>query len=147
MAKPKKAVFDTNVLISALLWTGIPHKLIEYVERGKVKCYATLDMLHELEEVIERPKFTDRITELKTSVDEIMLSVLNTVTIIRKTKPPSLLPSELPRDADDVMFIECALFAKARFLISGDLDLLVLKKVRKVEILSPKEFLRRLEAA
>jgi len=147
MAKPKRAIFDTNVWISALLWTGVPHKLLEHADRGKVKCYATIDMLHELEEVLDRPKFADRIAELETSVEEIMLSVLNTVTIIKKTRLPSLLPSELPRDADDAMFIECALLAKAKYLVSGDPDLLVLKRVRAVEILSPAEFLRRLEAA
>lgn len=147
MAKPTKAIFDTNVWISALLWTGTPHKLLEHLDRGKLKCYATIDMLHELEEVLERRKFIDRIAELETAVAEIMLSALNTVTIIKKTKPPILLPSESPRDADDVMFIECALLAKAKYIISGDPDLLVLKQVRAVEILSPKEFLRRLEVA
>jgi putative PIN family toxin of toxin-antitoxin system len=49
---------------------------------------------------------------------------------------------QLCRDPDDNKFIDCAIAGKARFLVSGDEDLLVLQKVMNLEILNPQQFLR-----
>jgi len=42
--------------------------------------------------------------------------------------------------------LACAIAARADFVVSGDEDLLTLKRVRGVEILSPREALRRLQS-
>ena len=35
-----KMVFDTNVIVSALLWTGIPHELLVMAKKGgNQPCY------------------------------------------------------------------------------------------------------------
>ena len=47
------------------------------------------------------------------------------------------------RDNDDDKFIHCALSAKALYIVSGDQDLLVLKKVKGIEIITAKSFLER----
>jgi predicted nucleic acid-binding protein len=48
----------------------------------------------------------------------------------------------LYRDPKDDMLLECCLAARARFLVSGDKDLLTLKKVPfNLKIVSPREFL------
>ena len=47
------------------------------------------------------------------------------------------------RDPDDNKFIDCAISGRAPFLVSGDEDLLVLKKVMSVEILNPRQFLHK----
>lgn len=62
--RPIKVVMDTNVLISALLWEGIPHHCLELIESGTLKCYATVEILSELEGVLSRKKFEKRISEL-----------------------------------------------------------------------------------
>jgi putative PIN family toxin of toxin-antitoxin system len=48
------------------------------------------------------------------------------------------------RDPKDDMFLDCAVAAVAKYVISGDKDLLTLKNVSGVEILSPATFLSRL---
>jgi uncharacterized protein len=45
------------------------------------------------------------------------------------------------RDPHDDKFLSCALAASARFLVTGDSDLLSLGKYKKVGIISPEVFL------
>ena len=47
----------------------------------------------------------------------------------------------VPRDPDDNAVLECALEGKATFVISGDKDLLDMKKFRNIEIVRASEFL------
>jgi predicted nucleic acid-binding protein len=44
------------------------------------------------------------------------------------------------RDKDDNNIIALAVSAKADFIITGDKDLLVLKKYKSIRIVSPREF-------
>ncbi len=50
---------------------------------------------------------------------------------------------KLCRDPDDDKFINCALAAKAVYIVSGDSDLLVLKGKSPIEIVTPAEFYRK----
>ena len=57
---------------------------------------------------------------------------------------PSPLPASTP-DADDEMFVECAVTANADYLVTGDKEhLLVLKQVRGIRIVAASEFLATL---
>lgn len=46
-----RAVFDTNVLLSALLWGGPPHALLEQVRNGTVTLISSPALLAELARV------------------------------------------------------------------------------------------------
>jgi putative PIN family toxin of toxin-antitoxin system len=52
-----RVVLDANVVISGLLWTGIPHRLIRAAESGDFVPVASLAMLQEVRDALERPKF------------------------------------------------------------------------------------------
>ena len=52
-----RAVIDTNVLLSALLWGGTPRALLEHVRNGTVTLISSQALLAELARVLERPKF------------------------------------------------------------------------------------------
>jgi putative PIN family toxin of toxin-antitoxin system len=52
-----RAVIDTNVLLSGLLWHGTPHLLIEQVRAGTLTLVSSPALLAELAEVIARAKF------------------------------------------------------------------------------------------
>ena len=55
-----------------------------------------------------------------------------------------IIPSEkvsLCRDPKDNQFLELCLAASADYLVTGDKDLLVLKKFQQTQIFSPKQFL------
>lgn len=50
---------------------------------------------------------------------------------------------KVSRDSDNDKFIECAVNAKAIYIVSGDKDLLVLEKYDDIEIITAKEFCDR----
>ncbi|MFQ5865370.1 MAG: putative toxin-antitoxin system toxin component, PIN family, partial [bacterium] len=98
-------VMDTNVLVSALLWNGIPHEILKLVKVGKVKLFVTIEILNEIEEVLNRDKFTNRILDLRTSVEELMLGLINLVEIVKINRKIKLKPKEIPSDVDDIIFL------------------------------------------
>ncbi|MCL4550295.1 MAG: putative toxin-antitoxin system toxin component, PIN family [Bacteroidetes bacterium] len=65
-----------------------------------------------------------------------MIIVLDTNVLIAAF----ISPSEICRDKDDNNILETAVAAKANVIISGDKDLLVLKKYKNISIISPREF-------
>lgn len=48
----------------------------------------------------------------------------------------------LSQDADDDKFIEVAVVGVCDYIISGDKDLLVLKHYKKIQIITPSEYLQ-----
>ena len=62
-----QAVFDTNVLVSALLWHGPPHVLLEQVRNGSIALITSPALLAELADVIGRAKFDAILTRTNTS--------------------------------------------------------------------------------
>ncbi len=49
------------------------------------------------------------------------------------------------RDEDDLKFLKCAVSGKADFLVSGDKDLLSVKEIEGVRIITPAELKRFLK--
>ena len=39
------AVFDTNLLISGILWRGTPFQLLKWAEEGRLRIYTSLEIL------------------------------------------------------------------------------------------------------
>lgn len=139
-----KVILDSNVFVSGLLWRGKPYQILKLIENGKITCFATIEIIDEIEDVLGREKFSGRLDMLETSVDELMLAVTHYVNIVKKSKKLKLKPSEQPEDPDDVMFIECAATVGAEYVVSGDPHLLDLKYVRGIKILTPAEFLKEI---
>jgi predicted nucleic acid-binding protein len=56
------------------------------------------------------------------------------------------LPGRVCRDADDDLVLAAALAAKADAIVTGDQDLLVLKRFKGIPILNPRDCLALLAA-
>jgi predicted nucleic acid-binding protein len=54
------------------------------------------------------------------------------------------LSKQRSRDADDDSLLACALACRAKIIISRDEDLLVLEKLFGIDIMTPRQFLRKL---
>jgi putative PIN family toxin of toxin-antitoxin system len=136
-----RLVLDTNVYISGLLWTGIPHGLIRLAEATDVTLVTTPAIMEELREVLGRPKFRLRIRTLQTSVSELMESLLSIVEVVQD------LPIEpvIKRDPDDDKILACAIAAQADWIVSGDDHLLSLKRYKGIPIATPRQFSRAWE--
>ena len=137
MAKVR-VVPDTNVYVSALLWTGIPHRLLRLAEAGEVTLVTTPAIMEELREVLGRPKFRLRISTLQTSVAELMESLLSAVEVI----PDLAIEPVIKRDPDDDKILACAVAAQAEWLISGDDHLLSVKRYKGIAIVTSSQFFR-----
>lgn len=140
MAKVR-IVPDTNVYVSALLWTGIPHRLLRLAEEGELTLVTSPAIMEELREVLRRPKFRLRIRSLQTSVAELMESLLSVLEVI----PDSAIEPVIRRDPDDDKILACADAADVPWLISGDDHLLSLKRYKGIAIVTPSQFLRARE--
>lgn len=131
-----RVVPDTNVFISALLWTGIPHRLLRLAEEGELTLVTTPEIMQELREVLGRPKFRLRIRTLQTSVAELMESLLSMVEVI----PDLPIEPVIKRDPDDDKVLACAVAAQADWLVSGDDHLLSLRRYKEIPIVTPGQF-------
>lgn len=127
-----KAVFDTNVLIAAFLTEGVCSKLLVRARKGECDLILSQDIIREFEKVLIK-KFAlsqQEITDVRAVLTEA------TKEIVRQVGPIE----PVCRDRDDNKILACALAADADLLITGDEDLLIMKKYGKTRIISPKEF-------
>lgn len=133
-----RAVLDTNVLVSALLFTGPPSQLVPAWQSGRLRPVLSAEILEEYLRVLAYPKFKLTDTEIHGLIEEDLLPFVDTV----RTKPATV---PALRDPDDLKFIACAKQAGVSWLVSGDDDLLSLGTVGSVEIVSVPTFLQHLK--
>lgn len=133
-----RAVIDTNVLLSGLLWHGAPHTLLEGVREGMLGLVSSPALLAELERVISRPKFDAILTRSQTSPHQSLAELRQLAEIIE----PAPLPQPICRDPDDDAVLALAIAAQADLIISGDDDLLTLAHYRGIQIVTPAEAVR-----
>ena len=130
------AVFDTNLLISGVLWKGIPFKLLRWAEERHLRIYTSLEILAEVYRVLHYPKFQQYIDNQQASPGELFAKIASLCTVVQVDQVVEGVCS----DADDEKFLSCALAANVAVLVSGDKHLLDLKKYRSIRILTAREF-------
>lgn len=124
---------DTNVLISALMFGGNPRLILEKVIRGDIELYLSEALISELGEVLKRPKFG-----LPLSIVNQILSELSAISELVR---PSRSIYKVKVDPADNRILECAIDAKAEFIVSGDKHLLDLKEFKSIRIVNPQHFI------
>ena len=133
-----RAVLDTNVLVSALLFTGPPSKLVPAWQSGRLRPLLSAEILEEYLRVLAYPQFTLTDGEVRRLIEDDLLPFVDT----NRTKP-LIVPSL--RDPDDLKFIACAIESNVRWLVSGDDALLSLRRFESIEIVSVSTFLNLLK--
>ena len=132
-----RAVLDTNVVISAIFFGGIPLKIVRAAFAKKVELVASRAVLREYREVAERLHVQFPSVNYRRP-----LSILESKLIIVR---PVALGETVCRDPDDDAIIACALGGKAKVICSGDDDLLALNGFRGLEIMQPSDFCQRMK--
>ena len=131
-----RVVLDTNVVVSALLFTGISSKLVPLWQGGGITALVSRDILEEYLRVLSYPKFKLSEGDIKGLIQEELLPYVDVVKPWRRLRV-------VDRDPSDDKFVECAVAGKARVIISGDKDLLSIGRYRKILIQSPAQFLEK----
>jgi putative PIN family toxin of toxin-antitoxin system len=127
------AVFDTNILFSATGWRGNPFQCVERARAGKVQAVTCPELIEELAEKLK--------ARLNFSAEQTAETVADYLGFLRVVQIPKVLDA-VPRDPEDNMVLECAIEGQARYIVSGDNDLLVLKRFRDIEIVRASDFLQ-----
>ena len=130
-----KVVVDTNVIVAGLVAEGVCRDILK---RRLPACelFTSQSLLDELAQKM-RDKFGLDPTELP------LLKIYEDTATVVKTKP---LPQPVCRDEDDDDVLATALAAKAEIILTGDKDLLTLKTFAGIKILSPRQFVERMDA-
>lgn len=132
-----RVVLDTNVVVSAVIHNGKSrHLLKKTVEDGKYVMITSDEMLNEVVDVLRRPKF-------RMGEDEIegVLFALVSSSYIKVLKSRFKIVKE---DPDDNVIINTAYDGRADYIVSGDDDLLRIKKFKGIHIVTVTEMLELL---
>ena len=134
MPNPRKikVIFDTNIWISFLIGKRLA-SIKEFISNGRIQIVLTEQLITEIELVTRRPKLQKYFHP--ESVEEL-LSLIQTIGKIYHIKPKHYLS----RDAKDNFLLDLIEKSKANYLVTGDNDLLELRKFQTASILTPKEF-------
>ena len=139
MTNELRVVFDTTVVVSAvLLPRSAPRQAFDRAqEQGKL--LISVATVEELNEVLRHPRFDKYIRE--TQRLEFLAMLIREAELVDVAE----VVTEC-RDPKDNKFLELAVSGKAMCLISGDKDLLVLHPFRGIPIITCQAFLRQEQA-
>ena len=129
-----RIVFDTNVVVSAILFAGsMPRRAIELaLLKGTILISTALS--EEMNRVIVQDRF-DRYVSRRQR--ERFLELL-----IRESEHIEITESiQVCRDPKDDRVLELAVCGNAAYIVTGDADLLVLNPFRGIGVLRPAAFL------
>lgn len=129
-----RIVVDTNVYISALRYEGASLRALDEVLTGDFLLLISAPLQEELLRVLHE-KFGYTINEINETAASLW----------RRTEwiAPQQSVHVCADDADNRV-LECALAGGAKFIVSGDRQLLELGPVEGLEIVSPNDFLGRM---
>ncbi len=132
-----RAVVDTNVIVSGLLFGGLPYKIVRAAMVRKYTWVTSPILIDEIERVMSYPKFGLSNSEA-TALTAPLFSIAEIVVPVKTI-------SAIERCPADNRVLECAVEGKCSVIVSGDRrDLLSLKHFQHTEILTARQFLERI---
>jgi uncharacterized protein len=127
-----KAVFDTNIFVSALAMPGgQAERAIDLVLDAWVNLYISKEIIHEVLGVLAQ-KFSKGPEELSRTA--VFLSELGELVVPRKKLA-------VLDDEPDNRILECAATGNADVIVTGDRAMLNLKNYQEIRIVSLRQFL------
>lgn len=133
-----RAVYDCNVVLSGIGWSGSARKCLKLVAERTVFLFVTEAILAEYDAIIPET--------LAKEVPEVdPQPKLDWIRRRAELIEPAALGKRRSRDAKDDIYLAAALAGSASFVVSYDKDLLAMEKPFGVEIIRPAEFLRRFD--
>lgn len=125
-----RLVLDTNVLIAAFISHGVCNELFEHCVLNHEVVLSEF-ILNELKE-----KLTGKFKFSANEANAAALLITSRCEVV--TSPP--LIHDICRDPDDDRIIATAITGQCSCIVTGDKDLLVLKQVNGIQILTPNSF-------
>lgn len=125
-----KVVFDTDVLIAAFITRGACSDVFEHCARYHEIFLSDFILTELRRHLTEKFKFSAQET------DEVLELLRERATIV----VPAPLGEPVCRDSDDDAILATAVAANADCIVTGDADLLDIRRFRSVDIVQPAGF-------
>jgi len=129
-----RVVIDTNVLISAIFWTGKPKQFLNKVRRGEITFLTSEFILEELKKVLRKADKPFKLSEEE--ADRVVTAMRELAVVVSIGSQVSAC-----QDENDNRVLECAIDGNADCIISGDFHLLKLGSFQKIGIMTVSGFL------
>lgn len=129
-----RAVYDTNVIVSAALKAGsLPASLVALAIERQVRLFLSPAIWEEYTDVLKRPKFRFDAHD----VARFLADLGTAATIVTPTQRLSVTSDEA-----DNRFLECAQKARAHYLVTGNKRHFPTADFQGTKIVNPAEFAR-----
>lgn len=135
-----RAVLDTNVVVSGLLWRAAPRHVLDAAREHRLMLYTSSVLLDELAEVLSRAHLASVIAANRSSPELLMRQYA----MLAQVVTPAQISRVVAKDIDDDAVLACALAAQADWIVSGDAHLLNLKHYQGMRMLDAAQTLRAL---
>lgn len=142
MGEKLRVVFDTNVWISIVLDKTLAEEFPPLIQRRKIEVCLSRPLVRELARVLEYPRISTTLEKAGVQPVVVLSRIVISATMVRTWHTVR----EIEEDKADNRVLECAFYAKAAFIVSGDKHVLRLGRFKGIRILPPRKFLEMIEA-
>ena len=128
-----RVVLDTNIIVSAYLnQEGLPFFILKLAMAGNFQLCASEDILAEYAELLHRKSYPMNVRRARLLLRKIRAAchIVQSAGGLRVTKDP-----------DDNIFMECALAAKAHYVVTGNTDHFPKKRWKYTSVITPRMFI------
>jgi uncharacterized protein len=127
-----RVVLDTNVIVSALVFGGVPRGILELAQAGQCELFYSQPIQTEVRRVL-----AEKFDWPQAMLQQALPVLWSMGTLVA----PLITLNAVPADPDDNRILECAVEAQAQVVVSGDHHLLTLKNYRSISIVTPRQFI------
>lgn len=127
---------DTNVLVSAVLFGGVPGSVVDAARTGEMEGVVSLHVLAEFIEVLTRARFG---VEHATAV-----ALAEEITRSTEVVPMVVSSESWVTDEDDDLVVEASQAGSATHLVTGDARIHA-ARIERVEVVSPADAMHLIE--
>ncbi|WP_399678720.1 putative toxin-antitoxin system toxin component, PIN family [Xenophilus sp.] len=136
-----RLVIDTNLLVSGVIFRGLPRQLLDAARAGEFELCTSEVLLAELQGVLARAKFAQPLAQAGQTPQGIVDELRRLAVVVT----PAHVQRVVPTDADDDHVLAAALYAGADLIVSGDRrDLLPLASYEGIAIVTARQAWERL---
>jgi putative PIN family toxin of toxin-antitoxin system len=136
-----RVVLDTNLLVSALISSGVPRQLLDAARAGVFELCTSEVLLAELLEVLERTHLAGRLEEAGLTASGIVEMLRGMADVVT----PLAVPQVVQSAPDDDHVLAAAFTAGADLIASGDKrDLLTPGSYQGIPVITARDALQRL---
>ena len=132
-----RAVLDTNVVMSAIFFGGVPFEVLSAWHNGEFELVVSDAVMAEYREIAVRMK-----AKFPSIESERWMCYIEDHATVVSAVP---LATQVCEDADDDVFLACAVASNAKIVCSGDKHLLACNGWNGIEVLTPRLFCNRLQ--